>query len=72
VTSLLSRPTLNEWGFVHLQAVCVCVWATSLIHNVTFRKESVITDQKKHFREDLILPELLSDNVSDVPVDISQ
>jgi hypothetical protein len=27
---------------------------------------------KKHFREDLILPELLSDNLSDVPVDIFQ
>jgi hypothetical protein len=72
VTSLLSRPTLNEWVFVRLQAVCV--WAASLISArfVTFRKESVITERKKkHFR-DLILPELFSDNLSDVLEDIFQ
>jgi hypothetical protein len=47
-TSLLSCPTLNEWGFVRLWAVCVCVWAASLISArfVTFRKESVITERK--------------------------
>jgi hypothetical protein len=44
VTSLLSRPILNEWFFVCLQAVCVS--AVSLIRNVTFQKESVITEQK--------------------------
>jgi hypothetical protein len=33
-----------------------------------FRKEGVITEQKEHFREDLILPELLSDNLSDALV----
>jgi hypothetical protein len=65
VTSLLSRPTLNEWGFVRLQAVCVS--AVSLIRNVMFQKESFSTEQKKpkHFMEDLILPELLSDTLSD-------
>jgi hypothetical protein len=64
VTSLLSSPTLNEWVFVRLQAVCVS--AVSLIHNVTYYQA------KKHFREDLVLRELLSDNLSDVPVDIFQ
>jgi hypothetical protein len=44
VTSLLSRPTLNEWGLVRFQAVCVS--AVSLIRNVTLRKERVITEQK--------------------------
>jgi hypothetical protein len=46
VTSLLSRPTINEWGFVCLQAVCV--WAASLnsARSVMFQKESVITERK--------------------------
>jgi hypothetical protein len=37
-----------------------------------FRKEGVITEQKKHIKGDLILPELLSDNLSDIPEDIFQ
>jgi hypothetical protein len=69
VTLLLSHPMLNEWGFVRVQAVCVS--ALSLIRNVTFRKESVITE-RKNIREDLILLELMSDNLSDVPEDIFQ
>jgi hypothetical protein len=31
-----------------------------------------MTEQKKHFREDLIHAELLSGNFSDVPMDIFQ
>jgi hypothetical protein len=46
VTSLLSRPTLNEWDFVRLQAVCVCTASLISARFVTFRKESVITEQK--------------------------
>jgi hypothetical protein len=34
-----------------------------------FRKEGVVTERKKYFREGLILPEL-SDNLSNVPEDI--
>jgi hypothetical protein len=51
VTSLLSHPTLNEWGC--LQAVYAL--EVGLIRNVTFRKECYYR-AKKHFREDLILP----------------
>jgi hypothetical protein len=47
VTSLLSRPMLNEWCFVGLQAVCVP--AVNLIRNVTFRKDSVFTERKDIF-----------------------
>jgi hypothetical protein len=36
VTSLLSCPTLNEWGFVRLQAVCVsAVSQFDTQHNVS-------------------------------------
>jgi hypothetical protein len=69
VTSLLSRPTLNEWGFVHLQAVCAGSQCDTQ-HNVS--KGECYYQAKKHFREDLILPDLLSDNLSNVPVDIFQ
>jgi hypothetical protein len=72
VTSLLSRPTLNECGFVRLQAVCV--WAASLIlgyvRNIS--KGECYYRAKKHFREDLILPELLSYNLFNVLEDIFQ
>jgi hypothetical protein len=67
VTSLLSRPTLNEWGFVRLQAVCVGSQSDTQ-RNVS--KGECYYRAKKNFREELILPELLSDNLSDVPEDI--
>jgi hypothetical protein len=69
VTSLLSHPTLNEWGFVRLQAVCVCVGSQSDTQRNDLKGECYY-QAKKHFREDLILPELLSDNLSDVLEDI--
>jgi hypothetical protein len=70
VTSLLSRPTLNEWGFVCLQAVCVsAVMPDTQCYDL---KGECYYRLKKHFREDLILPELMSNNLSDVPEDVFQ
>jgi hypothetical protein len=68
---------MNGTLFVFKLCVCVCVRAAERERGgsasfVTFRKESVITEPKKHFREDLILPELLADNLSDVLEDIFQ
>jgi hypothetical protein len=52
----------------------LCVWAsqsdTQLGSNVS--KGECYYQAKKHFKEDLILPELLSDNLSDVLEDIFQ
>jgi hypothetical protein len=45
VTSLLSHPRLNAWGFVRLQAVCgQSVWYSDSF--ITFRKESVIIERR--------------------------
>jgi hypothetical protein len=71
VTSLLSRPRLNTWGFVRLQAVCVGSQSDTQLAFCNVSK-GVLLPSKKHFREDLILPELLSDNLSDIPEDIFQ
>jgi hypothetical protein len=50
---------------------CECVGSQSdTQRNVS--KEECYYPAKKHFREDPILPELLSDNLSDVPVDTFQ
>jgi hypothetical protein len=64
VTSLLSRPTLNKWDFVRLQAVCVGSQSDTQVRNVL--KGECYYRAKKHFREDLILPVLLSDHLSSV------
>jgi hypothetical protein len=60
---------LNEWFFVRLEAVRVGSQSDTQ-HNVS--KGECYYRAKKHFREYLILPELLSDNLSDVPEDIFQ
>jgi hypothetical protein len=52
---------LNEWFFVRLQAVCVGSQSDKQ-RNVS--KGECYYRVKKHFREDLILPELLLDNLS--------
>jgi hypothetical protein len=59
-------------AFVHLK---LSVWASQsdthlAFHNVS--KGGRYYRTKKHMREDLILPELLLDNLSDVPEDIFQ
>jgi hypothetical protein len=59
-------------GFVRLQAKCV---GSQSDMQLAFRNVSngeCYYRAKKHFREDLLLPELLSDNLSDVPEDIFQ
>jgi hypothetical protein len=61
-------------GFVPLQAKCVGSQSDTQLafHNVSKVECYYRAKKKKHFREDLILPELLSDNLSDVPEDIFQ
>jgi hypothetical protein len=59
-------------AFVHLK---LGVWASQSDTQVAFRNVSKggrYHRAKKHIREDLILPELLSDTLSDVPDDIFQ
>jgi hypothetical protein len=75
-------------GFVHLQAKCVgsqsdtqtafcnvskgeCYYRVKKKH---FRENLILAEllSKKHFRENLILPKLLSDNLANVPEDIFQ
>jgi hypothetical protein len=51
---------------------CVCVGSQSDTQRNVSKEECYYRAKKKHFREDLILPELLADNLSDVPVDIFQ
>jgi hypothetical protein len=70
VTLLLSRPMLNEWGSVVFK-LCMCGGSQSDTHHNVSKGECYYR-VKKHFRKYLILPELLSDNLSDVPVDIFQ
>jgi hypothetical protein len=59
-------------GLVRLQAKCVGSYSDMQLafHNVL--KGECYYRAKKHFREDSILPELLSNNLSDVPEDIFQ
>jgi hypothetical protein len=47
----------------------VCVGSQSDMQRNVFKGECYYR-AKKHFREDLSLPELLSDDLADVPVDI--
>jgi hypothetical protein len=60
-------------GALFVFKLCVSSQSDTQARFVTFRKESVISKQKKkRFREDPILPELLSDNLSNVLEDIFQ
>jgi hypothetical protein len=60
---------MNGALFVFKLCVCVCVGSQSDTQRNDSKGECYY-QAKKHFREDLILPELLSDNLSDVPEDI--
>jgi hypothetical protein len=62
----------KRMAFVSLK---LSTWASQsdtqlAFHNIS--KKGEILQSKKHARDDLILPELLSDNLSDVPEDIFQ
>jgi hypothetical protein len=57
--------------FVRLQAKCVGSQSDMQLAFCNISKECYYR-AKRHFREDLILPELLLDNLSDVPEDIFQ
>jgi hypothetical protein len=57
-------------GFVRLQAKCVGSQSDTQLAFCNVSKGECYYRPKKHFREDLILPELLSDNLSDVFGDI--
>jgi hypothetical protein len=59
-------------GFVGLQSKCVGSQFDTQLGFRNVSKGECYYRAKKHFREDLILPELLSDNLSDVPEDIFQ
>jgi hypothetical protein len=59
-------------GFVRLQAKCVGSQSDTQLAFRNVLKGERYYRAKKHFREDLILPELLSGNLSDVPEDIFQ
>jgi hypothetical protein len=72
VTSLLSRLCLKKGPLFILK---LSVWFSSLITQLAFYNVSKGGDfyrVKKHIKEVLILPELLSDNLSNVPEDILQ
>jgi hypothetical protein len=56
-------------GFVRLQAKCVGSQSDTQLALRNISKEECHYQAKGHFREDLTLPELLSDNISDVPED---
>jgi hypothetical protein len=60
-------------GFVCLQAKCVGSQSDTQLElrNVS-KGECYYRAKKKHFRDDLFLPGLLLDNLSDVPEDIFQ
>jgi hypothetical protein len=57
-------------GFVRLQAKCVGSQSDTQLELHNISKGDCYYRAKGHFREDLILPELLSDSLSDVPEDI--
>jgi thioredoxin-related protein len=61
-------------SFVCLQAKCVGSQSDTQLAFCNISKGDCYycAKQKKHFREDLILPELLSDNLSDVLEDSFQ
>jgi hypothetical protein len=59
-------------GFVRLQGKCVGSQSDTQLAFRNVSKGEYYYRANKHFREDLILPELLSDNLSDVPEDIFQ
>jgi hypothetical protein len=72
VTLLLSRLSLNKGPLFVFK---LSMWVGSLIMQLAFRnvsKGGSYYQVKKHIREDMILPELLSDNLFDVPEDIFQ
>jgi hypothetical protein len=71
VTSLLSHLRLKEW----LCSSWIKVCGSQSDRQLAFRnilKGKRYYRAKKHIREDLILPELLSDYLSDVPDEIFQ
>jgi hypothetical protein len=70
MTSLVIMSHSKERPFVllHIQAIFQSV--NSVFTSSPCCKHGVLTEQKKYLREDLILPELLSDNLSNIPDDI--
>jgi hypothetical protein len=59
-------------GFVRLQAKCVGSQSDTQVAFRNVSKGQCYYRAKKHIRDDLILLELLSDNLSDVREDIFQ
>jgi hypothetical protein len=60
-------------GFVHLQAKCMGSQSDMQLGFCdVLEGECYYRAKEKNFREDLILPELLSDNLFDLPEDIFQ
>jgi hypothetical protein len=59
-------------GFDRLQAKCVGSQSDTQLVFCNILKGECYYRAEKHFRENLILPELLSDNLSDVPEEVFQ